>query len=1038
VRSNSSMLLLFTLLLHFLPVLTNANSAGIGPACLDATKTLCQLECPDNEPRAWAKLNANGKLYPCCPLGMDLVKPPTVSSSYRVTFGDGTSLNYEPCHVYNIDLDVLEKDKKYMGLLIYLTNSENAKVGQFILPSTDDARGEASSPKYFLPEACSGSAVMHQNANDKHYHTSFQWQAPKTGTGKLKLHVLLKHGQTNGGEFFWPGKIYANGVVHSIPTEGVILTEVDAPTTATTSRWYLAKRGVSCDAVCSENGGGTCDLDKMKELTDLTDSAKMYKDVSKYYGCRPPLISVDGDNTCKKASFLTDSDGSCLYRTDSTCTTDKTSLCSTATQENGRLCACKSLTNVDYTKSCPSAETSHIGLGGKDDKATNKDKAPKYGGDKKDPVFDGVPIIKEVAFPSLDLTLKVKLIGTEAWIYMTGPKDKWFGVSFGTKVMSSNSYALIFEKHGGIHERTLANHNAGTKLKESSLLYVDNYNIDGGRHRTQTAMRPLDHSNSKEYFSFNSIIKHGGPLDIMVAVGQGGSYGYHSPTSRETGILDFDVVAASDNDKEVTSDGGQIRYSPIQWLLIVIACIFLTLNSIEPVHGHNWIQNPRSRIDGLSRDGSPCPARPEGDIQIAIKQGDTFPIEWSDGHPNSDYYFTIVSRENEDKLKELTDDIRNEYIRDAPDAATSRGSFLNDVFFDKTHVRFDVESQHAVPGNPANGGNQYSKILQKGDLLYYERPDDWRCNRHSKGKTCKAAEAAGLGVVKQYQYTKDAVANDLRVAYRNTKYPWIVSMYKYKVNYKRPKDSSMARFAFPASATPGEYVLQMQWRGYYDCFDIALLSGVTTPPKPADPVTKPELTTVTTWVKEEHSQFVTWSNTNNRKQKFNRCMVVPTNGDTSGCIQACLDNKDKNGESRCNAINIVLLKNPSIVVFQNDVNIPWHTNCVQSTVEKDAAGREDALVCYGVWQPDSPEVGNPWISSDDLRDAVFYSTILRQNKVTKVPGVGSGSSGNEKTSAPSWMYGDQCISCDKAMEKVTGLNVTTWKAENKCKKCIIP
>ena len=122
-------------------------------------------------------------------------------------------------------------------------------------------------------------------------------------------------------------------------------------------------------------------------------------------------------------------------------------------------------------------------------------------------------------------------------------------------------------------------------------------------------------------------------------------------------------------------------------------------------------------------------------------------------------------------------------------------------------------------------------------------------------------------------------------------------------------------------------------------------------------------------------KFVTWSNTNKRKQKFNRCMVVPTNGDTSGCIQACLDNKDKNGESRCNAINIVLLKNPSIVVFQNDVNIPWHTNCVQSTVEKDAAGREDALVCYGVWQPDSPEVGNPWISSDDLRDAVFLSKL---------------------------------------------------------------
>ena len=48
----------------------------------------------------------------------------------------------------------------------------------------------------------------------------------------------------------------------------------------------------------------------------------------------------------------------------------------------------------------------------------------------------------------------------------------------------------------------------------------------------------------------------------------------------------------------------------------------------------------------------------------------------------------------------------------------------------------------------------------------------------------------------------------------------------------------MGRFAFPDFAVPGEFVLQYSWRGYYDCFDIALLPTITgsTTPIPIDSV----------------------------------------------------------------------------------------------------------------------------------------------------------------------------------------------------------
>ena len=83
---------------------------------------------------------------------------------------------------------------------------------------------------------------------------------------------------------------------------------------------------------------------------------------------------------------------------------------------------------------------------------------------------------------------------------------------------------------------------------------------------------------------------------------------------------------------------------------LCLLCICLL--SLDVVEGHNWVANPKSRIGGLGRT-APCPPRVGKSLHIAVRQSETFPIEWSDGHPGSFIYYTMVPREHEAKLKEL-------------------------------------------------------------------------------------------------------------------------------------------------------------------------------------------------------------------------------------------------------------------------------------------------------------------------------------------------------------------------------------------------
>ena len=143
----------FVFLLHVSP--GSATSNGMGGACLASALTLCTLHCPNDTPRPWAKKNNDGVLSPCCPSGMDLVAPPTHNPAYSLT---SPRQKYTPGSIVTVSLDVLKKDAKYLGLLLYAVQDDGReiRVGTWAFPG-------ASNPRFWTPPNCDGKVVMHKH-----------------------------------------------------------------------------------------------------------------------------------------------------------------------------------------------------------------------------------------------------------------------------------------------------------------------------------------------------------------------------------------------------------------------------------------------------------------------------------------------------------------------------------------------------------------------------------------------------------------------------------------------------------------------------------------------------------------------------------------------------------------------------------------------------------------------------------------------------------------------------------------------------------
>ena len=497
---------------------TQSNSAGADPACFDGVD-LCKLACPNDKARPWASVlppsssNA-GSLAPCCPAGMDMVKPPVYSEMYSISVISGLeSGGYTPCSIVTVAIDVLNTDFKYIGLLLYAVEEHatggrtRTKIGSFTLPPDAD-------PMFWTPAGCGGRALMHKDAGEKWFHHEFKWRAPVAGSGRVRFHALLKRGETNTGEFYWPRAavdLSSSGGGASVSKEGDLLID-EAPTPPPAPLWLRSALGASCAETCTSQTPSTpCDAAAMVAALSKTEKEQLVdgQGPGATWSCRAPLFTHSGEACDDAKRALTSNDrGDCWTRDTSDASCPAASLatvCTVTSPGVSRFCACGRAASATPAIAC-----SHL--------ASWPGAPPQASGTFDTGIYKGNVTDVEV---SVKLTLDGGL--GRATIEISGPMDSsWFGVAFGAKQMAEQPYAIIIEQGkgsatAGITERVLGVHAEGIAIAPS-IAVVRTEVVDG--RKTITLVRGLTGLTSDHYsFALGGSDDEQHSLSVLLARG---------------------------------------------------------------------------------------------------------------------------------------------------------------------------------------------------------------------------------------------------------------------------------------------------------------------------------------------------------------------------------------------------------------------------------------------------------------------------------------------------------------------------------------
>jgi hypothetical protein len=244
----------------------------------------------------------------------------TFSNCYHVIAGEeaNPATHYIPDEYIQVHIRVTCYKMNYRGILLYVVNSNEKKVGAWDIPINEPPL--FAQPWNNLPtHDCFGS-VMHSSAEWKPYHAVVYFKAPSAGTGPITFRSLFKYGNANTGDFFRP-------------TSDVVLQE--GSPVQTTQTWEKSEPGQSCSQAC---GDRYC---VESELQGLNSAAALMEKITPKYPCQLPLLSgcgIDG------ATF--DPVNEYCYYNDDTCTvqgrTASSVSCDTSADGVTRFCPCDS------------------------------------------------------------------------------------------------------------------------------------------------------------------------------------------------------------------------------------------------------------------------------------------------------------------------------------------------------------------------------------------------------------------------------------------------------------------------------------------------------------------------------------------------------------------------------------------------------------------------------------------------------------------------------------------------------------------------
>jgi len=445
------------------------------------------------------------------------------------------------------------------------------------------------------------------------------------------------------------------------------------------------------------------------------------------------------------------------------------------------------------------------------------------------------------------------------------------------------------------------------------------------------------------------------------------------------------------------------------WVLALLASInqlgsrmpkYLSVLSLTlSVNAHNWMSSPsRANNNFNAYQTAPCP--PKGSrVHFQVQAGQMFPMEFATGHSTparGGTYLTVLRAEDEGHMIKHTRALLDDYLESAPIDA-------NYLANHKSHHVGSMAGSTTSNNVLVTLSNTYGVGDQKDNIRNFG--PNWG-NKPAQGSAI---------YTKKVESTKD----DIRVHYKNEKYPWIISAHKFKLHEDKSEEADLVMMEIPEGQLPGQYVIQYSWNGYYDCTDVNVIAE-----KSIDFYGSPA--TETQFDKLDHCR---WIHTYQDYSVLGECKEIKKGDSANVCFSQC-ENIDG-----CYGVQVVPYKLPDEVAATGKKGLfQSTTSTMPAKCDSLQVDAEDSLVCFPIKQGASV-VGSTYDISDDPYDSIFYGTcyikagawIFKQK----------GTFDPVATEIDKFKFGGQeCISCDSKETSKLDFQVPFWEVIfGKCEHC---
>ena len=576
---------------------------------------------------------------PVCPPGMTAVAPPERSDVYQLRVVDSAT-SYRPGELIPLELEVTRRTipgkrnagakivgnetAKYLGLLLYAVNTNEVKVGSWVLPLETPAR-------FWLPKdpGCSGKAVMHADAVAKHFKERFVFRAPAASTGRITFRALIKQGETNRGAFYWCGT--GSAPAYRVAGGDITLSEAALPSGAgATPEWLRATVGESCAAACTR-AGGTCDEAALQSMASNSASGLLGA-VDHRFLCTPPMLA--GCEGAPRMSGL--GDGFCWYHDSGMCPAVATSRCDALSPSDFdlglRLCPCAGITlGTRRALDSEPLDPTHYEDGAEDEAATGSEISRLA--DELTAQGIGCPNARLARAPTAACPkLRAMAIAAQGGLN-SATADDAFGFVEGVGLLASGS----------------------------NFVHPEDETADEADADDETEKEEEEEEEEEEERTGDAMV--GGHRKAVLLVPLLGSL---------LGSLVFAGRAFGGQGRRAARDAASSGQ--------VAACMLAS--TLPTASAHNWISSPRSRAGKVSMT-SPCKSRTSAHPGVMVNRGQEFVVEWSTGHPGRYSYITLLSAEDEGQMKQHTVAVLEDYLNQAPPEALQ---LYAGEYWDKSHV----------------------------------------------------------------------------------------------------------------------------------------------------------------------------------------------------------------------------------------------------------------------------------------------------------------------------------------------------------------